>query len=71
MSAEESSISKISQFTGPAHSPPRILVEVALHAVVFAYCVYSSPIHTTDTHGAPLVCPALFYTWAGDGEQKR
>lgn len=41
---------KISQFTGPSHMPPRILVEVALDAVVFAYCVYSSPIHTTNTH---------------------
>lgn len=30
-------------------------MEVALHAVVSAYCVYSSPIHTTDTHGL-LLC---------------
>ncbi|XP_078295110.1 uncharacterized protein LOC144614638 [Panthera onca] len=54
------------QVPDPNRWSPRALVKVALEALSFAYCVYSSPIHTMNAQWARPVCLALFYIWEDD-----
>lgn len=56
------------QVPDPTRWSPRALVKVALEALSFAYCVYSSPIHTMNAQWAPPVCLTLFYIWEDYGE---